>query len=121
MKYVRPFCSVAALAASIAILLGSTVQSEVMAEEVVVRFRGMVNLDHFECHDVARSSFIKRVCYDRAKDYMVISLKGTYFHYCEIENGIVEALLSAESLGRLFNVEIKGRYDCRSSSTPDYD
>ena len=57
------------------------------AETVTVKYRGPVPLDSFECAIVDRSSLVQRVCYDAANQYMVIRLKGTYYHYCEIGPG----------------------------------
>src|SRR5665647_1355828 len=56
---------------------------EVRPETVDVKYRGTVDLKTFECRDINRSSFIQRVCYDKAQSYMIISLKGVYYHYCE--------------------------------------
>ena len=95
------------------------------AETVVVKYRGPVDLAPFECHDITRSSFIKRVCYDAAKAYMIIRLKATYYHYCEIDSAAVEGLHSAPSMGRFFNANIKGngsdgQFDCRTHRVPGY-
>jgi KTSC domain len=46
---------------------------------------------------LTRSSFIRRLCYDRRNGYMLISLNGTFYHYCEIDAGTVSSLLSAPS------------------------
>jgi hypothetical protein len=54
------------------------------AETVDVKYRGPVDLKTFECRDIDRSSFIQRVCYDKGQSYMLISLNGTYYHYCEL-------------------------------------
>ena len=70
------------------------------AETVTVKYRGPVPLDTFECATVGRSSLVKRVCYDASQEYMVILLKGTYYHYCEIGLGTVDALLAANSMGQ---------------------
>ena len=90
------------------------------SESVDVKYRGMVNLAPFSCSDVERSSFIKRVCYDASNQYMLISLNGTYYHYCAIDADTVSSLLSAPSMGRFFNSEIKGRFDCRVNRVPSY-
>jgi hypothetical protein len=86
----------------------------------VVKYRGPVDLKQFTCDDVSRSSFIKRVCYDKSNEYMVISLNATYYHYCEINAGTVSSLLGAESMGRFYNASIKGRFDCRTHRVPAY-
>jgi KTSC domain len=53
------------------------------------------------------------MCYDRRNEYMLISLNGTFYHYCEIDAGTVSSLLSAPSMGRFYNASIKGQFDCR--------
>jgi hypothetical protein len=90
------------------------------SEIVEVKYRGALDLRHFSCTDISRSSFIKRVCYDQSNEYMVISLNGTYYHYCEIDSGTVSSLLYAASMGRYYNASIKGRFDCRTHRAPAY-
>jgi hypothetical protein len=90
------------------------------AEDVWVKYRGSVNLGPFDCTGVTRSSFIRRVCYDQSNEYMLISLNGTYYHYCEIDAATVSSLLRAESMGRFYNASIKGRFDCRTHRVPPY-
>ena len=96
-----------------------------VAESVYVKYRGPVPLDTFQCATIDRSSFVKRVCYDAPQQYMVILLKGIYYHYCEVGPGTVYSLLAAESMGRYFNANIKGSgtdgpFDCRTHRVPDY-
>ena len=69
----------------------------------------------------ARSSFINRVCYDEANEYMLINLNGTYYHYCGIDDGTVSEFLSADSMGRFYNANVKGNFDCRVNRVPEYD
>lgn len=107
------------------VILGTFGIAPALAETVVVKYRGPVALDTFQCTDVQRSSLVKRVCYDEASAYMVINLKGTYYHYCEIDRATVQGLLSAESMGRYFNANIRGRgsdgpFDCRTHKMPQY-
>jgi hypothetical protein len=104
-----------ALTAAI-VLFASRLHSEV----VQVKYRGAVDLRPFSCSDTARSSFVKRVCYDKANNYMLINLSGTYYHYCAIDYGTVSALLAAVSMGRFYNKNIKGRFDCRVHQVPGY-
>jgi hypothetical protein len=96
------------------------------AETVFVKYRGGVDLATFECTDVSRSSFIRRVCYDARNEYMLISLKGSFYHYCEIDTGTVEALLKAPSMGGFYNAHIRGSgtsgpFDCRTRRAPTYE
>jgi hypothetical protein len=92
----------------------------VRADSVYVKYRGEVDLKSFDCTDIARSSFIRRVCYDRPNEYMLISLNGTFYHYCEIDAGTVSSLLNASSMGSFYNTSIKGQFDCRVHRVPAY-
>ena len=55
------------------------------------QYRGLIPLDRFTCSSIERSSFIRRVCYDRSDVYMVIRLNDTYYHYCDIDKATVDA------------------------------
>jgi hypothetical protein len=104
-------------------LLGAALIAPALAQRseiVEVKYRGALDLKYFDCNDISRSSFIRRVCYDRNNEYMVISLHGTYYHYCEIDSGTVSSLLGADSMGRYYNANIKGRFDCRTHRVPTY-
>lgn len=95
------------------------------AETVTVKYRGPVPLDSFACTSADRSSLVQRVCYDAAEHYMVILLKGTYYHYCEIGPVTVDEFLGAASMGRYFNANIRGGgsdgpFDCRTHRVPAY-
>src|SRR5258708_3328639 len=85
----------------------TSLSAPVAAEQACVKYHKCVSLDQFKCEDVTRSSFVERVCYVEAKRYMVIKLKGTYYHYCEIGPEIVAELLTAPSLGQYYNSTIK--------------
>ena len=95
------------------------------AETVIVKYRGNVPLDTFLCMDTPQSSFIGKVCYDADQSYVIIRLKQTYYHYCEIDPATIDALLSAPSMGEYFNQHIRGRgsdgpFDCRTRRAPEY-
>ena len=96
-----------------------------LAETVYVKYRGDVPLDTFQCSTIFLSTLVDRVCYDATQQYMLIMLQGTYYHYCEIGQGTVDALLKAKSLGSYFRANIKGSgsdgpFDCRTHRMPDY-
>ena len=80
------------------------------SETVDVKYRGLVNLAPFKCNQVTRSSFIRRVCYDEKNNYMLIQLKDTWYHYCEIDPVTVSGLLAAPSMRRFYNASIKGSW-----------
>ena len=90
------------------------------AECVSVKYRETcVELSKLQCKDTI-SSFVNQVCYDPANKYMVILLNSTRYHYCGIPPETVHALQDAESVGRYYNAEIKGRYGCQGLTVPAY-
>lgn len=94
------------------------------AETVDVKYRGPVDLAKFECTGELDSSLVKRVCYNAEHDYMLIRLKQTWYHCCEIDQGTVAALLAAESMGSFYNSNIRdsgtgGKFGCRDKPVPD--
>ena len=101
----------------IALLLVGAYRSR--SEFVQVKYRGEVNLARFGCTDIDRSRFVRRICYEDGNSYMLINLNGTYYHYCEVDGETVAGLLHAESVGGFFNVNIKGRFDCRTHHVPN--
>lgn len=95
------------------------------AETIDVKYFGKLDLAPLVCTDITRSSFINRTCYDKLKKFMVVQLKSTYYPYCEMPASTYQAFLSAESMGRYYNANIKGSgsdgpYDCRTHTVPKY-
>ncbi len=93
------------------------------AETVQVKYHGAVSLDSFACSDVKESSDVTRICYDKAERYMVIRLKATYYHYCEVDASTMQGLLGANSKRQFFEGRIRGSgkdgpYDCRTHPIP---
>lgn len=95
--------------------------------QICPKYGSCVPAKAFECHEVTRSSFIWRVCYNEPKRYLIIQLGDTRtdYHYCAVEPELVAAFLSASSLGRFYNRSIKssgsGRaYDCRDHPVPSF-
>lgn len=94
-----------------------------MAQTVQVNYHGAVSLDAFTSADVSESSDVSRVCYDKAERYMVIRLKTTYYHYCEIDDATVQGLHTAGSKRQYFENRIRGNgpngpFDCRTHPIP---
>ncbi|TYL95951.1 KTSC domain-containing protein [Bradyrhizobium rifense] len=95
------------------------------AETVDVKYRGSVDLKPFTCQDITRSSVVNRLCYDASNQYVIVQLKTTYYHYCEMPKSVVDEWLAADSMGRYYNAKIKGTgkdgpYDCRTHRVPAY-
>jgi hypothetical protein len=74
----------------------------------------------FEYLDTSRSSFITGAWYDGSNSYMVIGLRGTYYHYCGMPRNEWNAFRAADSFGRHYNAFIKGNFDCRLGGVPVY-
>lgn len=91
------------------------------AETVYVKYRGPVDLSPFKCSWIFRSSFVNRLCYDSREQYVIVKLKDTYYHYCEVPSDVVRAWMDADSMGRFYNSFVKGRFDCRKHYIPPYD
>lgn len=79
-----------------------------------------VCLDQFEYQDTSRNSFVKGAWYDASNDYMVLSLKGTKYHYCRMPDSVWNAFKGAFSYGRFYSANLKGKYDCRLGGVPSY-
>lgn len=91
------------------------------AETVDVKYRGPVDLKPFACESIQRSSLVTRLCYDRREKYVIVQLaRGTYYHYCGVPSGVVSEWRQADSMGKFFNANINGRFDCRVTSPPNY-
>ena len=110
---------------TVATALALLIASPVSSETVDVKYRGTVDLKPFACTDTPRSSFIQRVCYDKGQSYMLISLKGTFYHYCELPPATFDAFVTAPSMGQFYNQKIKGSgsdgpFDCRTQRVPTY-
>jgi hypothetical protein len=97
-------------------LIGLLLGAEFGSETVDVNGRGAVDLSTFECRDTIRSSLIQRVCYDQAKRYMIVGIKGVHSQYCELPRAAFDGLMGAPSMGQFFNQNIRdsGGYDCRT-------
>lgn len=93
------------------------------AETVQVKYHGTVPLDAFACVDVNERSDVSRICYDASQRYMLIRLKATYYHYCEIDAKTVQGLQAAGSKRQFFEERIRGSgtdgpFDCRTHPIP---
>jgi hypothetical protein len=94
-------------------------------ETVDVKYYGSLDLKAFYCTEITRSSFVNRVCYDKAQQFMVVQLNATYYPYCEMPAATYETFLAAPSMGKYYNTNIKGTgedgpYECRTHRKPTY-
>lgn len=91
-----------------------------VAETVYVKYRGPVDLAPFKCSWIFRSSLVNRLCYDPKEQYVIVKLQKTYYHYCEVPPGVVDAWTNADSMGRFYRANMRGNYDCRVHYVPPY-
>lgn len=97
----------------IAALLGGSVAWPSEARTVSVKYRGEISVDAMDCQAVDQSSLVFEVCYSPDDQYMLTDLKGTWYHYCLVDPATVASFRVAQSMGKFFNQNIKGRFDCR--------
>jgi hypothetical protein len=109
------------------------------AECVTVKYRGSppawspVCLDTFKCTETPQSSFVREICYDAKKSYMLIKLNETWYHYCSVDSESVAHLIKGTpiddkepSVGRNYNKtfrshgSVHGPFDCRDHPVPAY-
>ncbi len=98
-------------------------ESETNHEKIItVKYRGNINVNngYFQELNLRPSSFIKSMHYDKNNNYLLVRLKNTYYHYCSIPQSVVSDWRSSSSLGRYYNYNIKGNYDCRVYPVPNY-
>ncbi len=86
------------------------------AERVFVKSRGELNLAPFHCDAYSRSENVKRLCYDESNRYLLVSIKGIWYHYCTVPPATVGEFKRASSKGRYFNENVSGRFDCNEAS-----
>lgn len=90
------------------------------AERVYVKARGEVDLAPFKCETITRSANVKRICYDEREAYVLVSLKGIWYHFCGVPPATVTSWRKAASKGRYYNDTIRGNFDCSVTSAPLY-
>jgi KTSC domain-containing protein len=77
-----------------------------------------VCLDTFACIETPQSRFVREICYDAAKSYMLIKLNDTWYHYCAVDRASVYYLIHAGSIWTYYNWNFRsngpshGPFDC---------
>ncbi len=93
------------------------------ARTIFVKYRDTpVDVDngHFEELRLKPSSLVKEMFYDENGNYLLVSLKNTFYHYCGINKQIIITWVNSDSLGRFYLNNIKGNFDCRIYPIPEY-
>jgi hypothetical protein len=102
---------------ALAILLVQLATAPIVSEMIETGERRPVDLAAFECRDITRSTVLQRVCYDRARQDLVVAISGRYDRYCHVAAETFDSLVGAPSMGQFFNRNIRReaageRYDC---------
>ena len=74
----------------------------VVSEKVELGDRVTIDLAPFACTDTPRSSVVQRVCYDEARRYLLVSVRGSYRDYCGLPATTFDAFISAPSMGQFY-------------------
>jgi hypothetical protein len=97
------------------------------AECLTIKYRDTpVCLTTFACTETPQSSFVRAICYDAAKSYMLIKLNDTWYHYCGVDRASIDNLIYASSVGSYYNQNFRshgsvhGPFDCRDRPVPEY-
>jgi KTSC domain len=107
-----------AMIRTIATALALLWTAPVVTEKVELGDRGTVDLAPFACTDTPRSSVVQRVCYDEARRYMLVNLRGSYRDYCGLPAATFNAFIAAPSMGQYYTQQIAvsgddGPFYCR--------
>jgi hypothetical protein len=86
-------------------------------EAAEAEYKGPHNLSSYDCHTITRSSFINRVCYKKSDKHLLVQLQQTYFEHCQVDPLTVQNFLSAPSMGRFYNSNLKRSFKCREGWT----
>jgi len=90
------------------------------AERVFVKSRGEVDLGPFRCAGFSRSENVKRVCYDEREAYVLVSLKGIWYHFCHVPPAAVSVWRRSSAPGRYYNDHVRQKFECQESEAPTY-
>jgi hypothetical protein len=108
-------------------LLVLTVACPASAECVIVKYRDTpVCIDNFDCRETPQSNFVRGVCYDGKRSYMIINLNEVWYHYCAVDRASFDNLINATSVGSAYNQNFRSRggvhgpFGCRDHPVPDY-
>jgi len=96
----------------------------VVTEKVDVGERGAIDLAPFACTDTPRSSLVQRVCYDEARRYLLVNVRGSYRDYCGLPAATLNAFIAAPSMGQFYTQNVAasgddGPFKCRADHAPE--
>ena len=103
--------------------VSSIEQVQVKSNFVSIKYRDSavdIAANYFESLNTSNSSFINGAWYDGGNQYLVLNLRGIYYHYCGLPQSTWGSFKAASSFGTYYNAHIKGNYDCRLNPAPNY-
>ena len=108
---------------SVAIALALLWTAPVVPETVELGDHATIDLAPFACTDTPRSSVVQRVCYDEARRYLLVNVRGSYRDYCELPAAIFNAFIAAPSMGQFYSQQIaasaqSGPFRCQTEKAP---
>ena len=108
---------------SVAIALALLWTAPVVPEQVELGDRSIVDLAPFACTDTPRSSLVQRVCYDEARRYLLVSVRGSYRDHCGLSATTFDAFIAAPSMGQFYRQNIAasdhdGLFHCPAGRAP---
>lgn len=83
-----------------------------LGETVSLRDGRKIVLDRFQCENIERSSFLKRVCHDPNTNQAVIYVNTSYYIYCRVTETAIEDMFNSSSMGRFFNQHFRNQREC---------
>ena len=107
----------------ITLLIFLLIPFNLSARTIVVKYRDTpVDVDngHFQELRLKPSSLVMEMFYDEHGNYLLVSLKNTFYHYCGINKPVINTWVNSDSLGRFYLSNIKGNFDCRIYPVPSY-
>jgi hypothetical protein len=109
------------------VFLATVLPWPALGDCVAVKYRDTpVCLQSFVCTETPQSSFVRTICYDAVKSYLLIKLNDTWYHYCAVDRTSVDSLTHASSIGSYYNEKFRshgpvhGPFDCRDHPVPNY-
>lgn len=100
---------------SVAMILAMFWTAPVATETVEVAGRGVIDLAPFSCSDTPRSTIIRRICYDRQRNHLLVRVGEDYSEFCRLPPVIFDTFTTAPSMGQFYRTRIAaaaGPYKC---------
>jgi hypothetical protein len=91
---------------SVAMMIAMFWTAPVTTETVEVAGRGAIDLAPFSCSDTPRSTIIRRICYDKQRNHLLVRVGAGYAEYCRLPAATFDAFATAPSMGQFYRTRI---------------